>query len=115
MHCAFIHIIDGCGLLAFPGIIDGHVHIIGGGCEEGFASRIGEINIDDILMAGVTTIVGLLGADHHIKSLFSLFAKAKALQMEGITTFIYTGSYAVILKNAMKYQQKILKVLMRGY
>ena len=87
--------IDGSGLLAFPGIIDGHVHIIGGGGEDGFTSRINEIDIHDILMADVTTVVGLLGADHHTKSLFSLLAKAKSLQTQGITTFIYSGSYAV--------------------
>ena len=90
-----IHTIDGSGLLALPGIIDGHVHIIGGGGEEGFQSRIGEIDIRDILTAGVTTVVGLLGADDLTKSLYSLLAKAKALESERITTFIYSGSYAV--------------------
>ena len=49
------------GLLAFPGIIDQHLHIIGGGGESGFDSLIAEINADDILKAGVTTVVGLWG------------------------------------------------------
>jgi beta-aspartyl-dipeptidase (metallo-type) len=88
-------IIDGTHRIAFPGFIDGHVHIIGGGGEEGFPSRIIEIDYPDIMMAGITTVVGLLGADHHTKNLHSLLAKAKALETKGLTTFIYTGSYAV--------------------
>ncbi len=83
------------GLAAFPGIMDGHVHIIGGGGEGGFTSRIGEVHINDILQAGVTTVVGLLGADNQTKHLSSLLAKAKALESQGITTFIYAGSYEV--------------------
>lgn len=83
------------GLYAFPGLIDQHVHIIGGGGEQGFVSRITEININDILTAGVTTLVGLLGADGYTRSLECLYAKAKALEAQGITTFIYSGSYAL--------------------
>lgn len=82
-------------LMAFPGIIDGHVHITGGGGEEGFASRIEEIDCTDIFLAGITTVVGLLGADNQTKSLKSLLAKAKALEQEGITTFLYSGSYEI--------------------
>lgn len=83
------------GLLAFPGMIDGHVHIIGGGGEKGFVSRIDEINIEDIITAGITTLVGLLGADDQTKNLNSLLAKARALETQGITTFIYVGSYGI--------------------
>jgi beta-aspartyl-dipeptidase (metallo-type) len=91
----WVDVIDGSHRLACPGLIDGHVHIIGGGGEEGFPSRIIEIDYPDILLAGITTVVGLLGADHHTKNLHSLLAKAKALETKGLTTFIYTGSYAV--------------------
>jgi beta-aspartyl-dipeptidase (metallo-type) len=80
---------------AFPGIIDQHVHIIGGGGEGGPQSSIVEIAFKDIIEAGVTTVVGLLGMDSHTKSLVQLYTKARSLQMQGITTFIYTGSYAV--------------------
>lgn len=93
--CSIINEIECKGLLAFPGIIDGHVHIIGGGGEEGFTSRINEIEIEDILLAGITTVVGLLGADNQTKSLKSLLAKANSLEAEGITTFLYSGSYSV--------------------
>lgn len=83
------------GLAAFPGLIDQHVHIIGGGGERGFASHIKEIEFNDIVGAGVSTLVGLLGADSFSKSLEALHAKAKALDFQGITTFIYSGSYSL--------------------
>lgn len=86
---------DCCGLLAFPGLIDQHVHILGGGGEQGFESRISEIDVQEILGAGVTTLVGLLGADSCTRSLESLYAKAKALDAEGITTYLYSGAYSM--------------------
>ena len=91
----FETIIDGTGLSAFPGLVDQHVHIIGGGGEEGFASRLPEISAEEIHAAGVTTLVGLLGADGSTRSLPALYAKAKALEAQGITTYIYAGSYAM--------------------
>lgn len=90
-----VNSIAGHGLLAFPGMVDGHVHIIGGGGEDGFTSRLPEINRNDVLSAGVTTVVGLLGADNRTKNLNALLAKARALASQGITTFIYTGSYTL--------------------
>ena len=83
------------GLNAFPGFIDQHVHITGGGGEEGFTGHISEININHILNAGVTTLVGLLGADSCSRSLESLYVKAKSLEKQGLTTYIYSGSYTV--------------------
>ncbi len=88
-------IIDGTGLMAMPGLIDQHVHILGGGGEDGFSTHIPPLELLPILRAGVTTLVGLLGADHVMRSLPSLFAKAKALEEQGITTYLYTGCYSV--------------------
>lgn len=90
-----INTIDCSGLIAMPGFMDGHVHITGGGGENGFSSRVAEIDIKDIFLAGVTTVVGLLGADSQTRSLKNLLAKAISLEIQGITTFIYSGSYAV--------------------
>lgn len=95
MNSELINTIDCSGLIAMPGIIDGHVHITGGGGEDGFASRITEIDVKDIFLAGITTVVGLLGADSQTRSLKNLLAKAKSLEIQGVTTFIYSGSYAV--------------------
>ncbi|MCL2069238.1 MAG: beta-aspartyl-peptidase [Oscillospiraceae bacterium] len=91
----FVDITPCDGLMAFPGIVDNHVHITGGGGEQGFNSRTSEITADEILRAGVTTVAGVLGADKITRSLENLLAKAKALECEGITTFIYAGSYEI--------------------
>jgi beta-aspartyl-dipeptidase (metallo-type) len=88
-------VIDCSGLLAFPGIIDQHIHLIGGGGENGPASRIEEISLNEILLAGVGTVVGVLGFDSYTKSLKSLLAKANTLEAMGLTAYIYTGSYAI--------------------
>jgi len=41
-----------------PGLIDQHIHITGGGGEEGPGSRIPEIMLSECLTAGITTAVG---------------------------------------------------------
>ncbi|WP_169251823.1 beta-aspartyl-peptidase [Brevibacterium sp. 'Marine'] len=86
-------VIDATGLTAVPGFIDPHVHIIGGGGEGGYATRTPEIDVADIIRAGVTTVVGCLGTDSITRSHRGLIAKARGLEEEGITTFVYTGSY----------------------
>ena len=93
--CRADEVIDCAGQCAFPGLIDAHVHIIGGGGEEGAASRVPEIDFGGIVTAGVTTLVGLLGADAVTRSLECLYAKAKALEAQGITTYLYAGSYSL--------------------
>lgn len=79
--------------LICPGIIDQHVHITGGGGEQGPISRIPEIQISEVIEAGVTTLVGVLGFDSITRNIAGLLAKSRALEAEGITTYIYTGSY----------------------
>ena len=79
--------------LVCPGIIDQHVHITGGGGEQGPISRIPEIMFSELVEAGVTTVVGVLGFDSITRSVAGLLAKARGLEAEGITTYIYTGSY----------------------
>lgn len=93
-----INVIDGTGKLLFPGFIDNHVHLIGGGGEGGFKTRTPEINLTDLTKAGITTVVGCIGADCICRSMTGLLAKAKALEEEGITTFCYTGSYEFPVK-----------------
>jgi beta-aspartyl-dipeptidase (metallo-type) len=90
-----IEVIDAEGNPVVPGFIDPHVHIIGGGGEDGFATRTPEIQLTDITSAGVTTVVGCLGTDGTTRHMTSLLAKARALEEEGLTTYIYTGSYQI--------------------
>ncbi|WP_440603460.1 beta-aspartyl-peptidase [Bacillus sp. GB_SG_008] len=93
-----IQIIDAANLLVVPGFIDSHVHIIGGGGEGGFKTRTPELMLTDITTAGITTLVGLLGTDGTTRKMESLLAKARALEEEGISCFIHTGSYQVPVK-----------------
>lgn len=93
-----INVIDGSKKLLFPGFIDNHVHLIGGGGEGGFKTRTPEIKLTDLTTSGITTVVGCIGTDGICRSMTSLIAKAKALEEEGITTFCYTGSYEIPVK-----------------
>ncbi|PRR83589.1 beta-aspartyl-peptidase [Clostridium vincentii] len=96
----FIHIneVNGEGKLMFPGFIDSHVHIIGGGGEGGFSTRTPEIKFTDLTSAGITTVVGCIGTDSVCRDSRTLIAKAKALEEEGISTYCYTGSYDIPVK-----------------
>ena len=42
-----------------PGLIDQHVHLIGGGGEAGPYSRTPEVNLSTLIESGITTVVGL--------------------------------------------------------
>ena len=90
-----IEVIDGSDKILVPGFIDSHVHILGGGGEGGFKTRTPEITLTDITTAGVTSVVGCLGTDGISRNVISLLAKARGLEEEGISTYIYTGSYRV--------------------
>jgi beta-aspartyl-dipeptidase (metallo-type) len=88
-------VFDCSGKIVCPGFIDQHVHIVGGGGEQGPESRVPELMMGDIVCAGVTTVAGLLGMNAVTRSLADLYAKARALQCEGMNTYIYTGNYSV--------------------
>lgn len=90
-----VEVIDGTGMLLMPGLIDSHAHITGGGGEGGARTRTPEIQLTDIIKGGVTTLVGVLGTDGCTRTMTNLLAKAKGLEEEGITTYVYTGSYRI--------------------
>lgn len=92
---AEINVIEAEGKLAVPGFIDPHIHILGGGGEGGFRTRTPEIQISEIFEGGITSIVGCLGTDGVCRDLRSLLAKAKALEEEGVSSYIYSGSYQI--------------------
>jgi beta-aspartyl-dipeptidase (metallo-type) len=95
MPAAYCEAVDAAGLIAVPGFIDGHVHMAGGGGEGGYATRTPELALSDAIRGGTTTIVGCLGTDGVTRSLAGLLAKARGLEDEGLSTFVYTGHYAV--------------------
>ena len=90
-----LQIIEVVGRILTPGFVDQHVHIIGAGGSAGPVSRTREIKIQQIIQAGVTTVVGCLGFDTITRDLKRLLVKAQALEAQGLTTFIYTGSYTI--------------------
>ncbi len=88
-----VDVVDAHGCVVMPGLIDPHVHLIGGGGEAGFASRTPEIQLGDIVRSGITTVVGCLGTDGTTRHVPSLLAKARGLEEEGVSAYIYTGNY----------------------
>lgn len=88
-------IIDAGGDIITPGFIDPHIHLVGGGGEGGFATRTPEVQLSDLIQSGITSVAGLLGTDGTTRHLESLLAKARGLEIEGISTYIYTGNYDV--------------------
>ncbi len=90
--------IDATGKKLVPGFIDSHVHILGGGGEGGFSTRTPEVTLTGLTTAGVTTVVGCLGTDGVARDVVSLLSKARGLDDEGITTYIYTGSYRLPIR-----------------
>lgn len=103
--------IDGSNKLLFPGFIDSHVHIIGGGGEGGFETRTPEIMLSSLTEAGITSVVGCIGTDSICRNMSSLIAKAKGLEIEGITTYCYTGSYEIPVKTMTKNIKEDLMII----
>ena len=90
-----IQIIDGRSKIIIPGLIDAHVHIAGAGGEGGPATRTPEMQLSQMLDGGITTVIGCLGTDGLTRSLNSVLMKVKSLRDEGVSAWMYTGSYQV--------------------
>lgn len=93
-----IKVIDAAGMYIVPGFIDSHVHIMGGGGEGSYRTRTPELQLTDATLAGITTLVGVIGTDGTTRTMPSLIAKARALEEEGLTCYVHTGSYQVPVK-----------------
>lgn len=90
-----IEVIDATDCYLFPGFIDPHEHLIGGSGEKGFESKTPEITFNELIEAGITTVVGCLGVDTITLSPAALLAKVKGLNNSGVTAFMYSGGYNV--------------------
>lgn len=87
--------VDCKGKIIVPGFIDAHVHIAGAGGEGGPATRTPEMQLSHMIEAGVTTVIGCLGTDGFTRSFESVLMKVKALRDEGVSAWMYAGSYQV--------------------
>ncbi|CAF1340277.1 unnamed protein product [Adineta ricciae] len=94
-----------------PGLIDVHVHAIGGGGEQGPYSRTPESRLSELIQGGLTTVVGLLGTDGVSRSLSALLQKMKGLEREGLSTWMWTGSYRIpIVTLTSSFEQDLILI-----
>jgi beta-aspartyl-dipeptidase (metallo-type) len=85
--------VDLGGAALVPGFIDGHVHITGGGGEDGFATQAPSVPLSQFTRHGVTSVVGLLGTDDITRSTSNVLARVYALRSEGLSAWCWTGGY----------------------
>jgi beta-aspartyl-dipeptidase (metallo-type) len=97
---ASVREVDAEGRITIPGLVDQHVHIAGGGGEGGPLYRTPEIAGPDLVSAGITTVVGVLGTDGVTRSVQGLVAAARALRAQHLHAYAYTGAYEVPTRTA---------------
>jgi len=88
-------IVDAGGRATIPGLIDGHVHVTGGGGEAGFRTRVPALPLSRFTTAGITTVIGLLGTDDVARGPGELLATIYGLREEGLNAYGYAGGYHV--------------------
>ena len=89
--------VDLQGAPLVPGLIDAHVHVTGGGGEDGFSTQAPPVPLSQFTSHGVTSVVGLLGTDDETRSTSGLLARTRALREEGLSAWCWTGGYHVPL------------------
>lgn len=92
LHCKVIEL---GGRRMLPGLIDAHVHVIGGGGEAGPHTRVPPIEARALAESGITTVVGVLGTDGTTRTVADLVARTLGLRAEGVSAYCWTGSYEV--------------------
>ncbi|MEO7917732.1 MAG: beta-aspartyl-peptidase [Dokdonella sp.] len=85
--------IDLRGRRLIPGLIDGHVHVTGGGGEAGFATRVPPLPLSAFTSTGVTTVIGLLGTDDVARGTRDLVATISGLREQGMSAWAHSGGY----------------------
>jgi len=83
------------GRRVIPGLVDGHVHLTGGGGEAGPNTRVPPATLSRLTRGGVTTAVGLLGTDDTVRTTAELVTVARGLIADGLSAYCLTGGYHV--------------------
>ena len=65
-------------------------------------SRTPEAKLYELIEGGITTLVGLRGTDDVSRSLENLLTKLRGLENEGLTTFMWSGSYTIPTKTLIQ-------------
>jgi len=81
------------GRRVIPGLVDGHVHLTGGGGEAGPHTRVPPQALSRFTLGGVTTAIGVLGTDDAIRTPAELVTVARGLLAEGLSAWCHTGGY----------------------
>jgi beta-aspartyl-dipeptidase (metallo-type) len=92
---AELEVLDASGCIIVPGFMDPHEHLLGGSGEEGFSTQTPPIELSEIVGAGITTVVGVLGVDTTMKTMAGLLAQVKGLKEEGLNAHLWSGGYTV--------------------
>jgi len=112
---AITEVIDLGGRRLIPGLIDGHVHVTGGGGEDGFKTRVPAVPLTRFTTSGVTTVVGLLGTDDVARGPRELLGTLYSLREEGLNAWGYTGGYhvpATTLTNGVRSDLVFIEALL---
>jgi beta-aspartyl-dipeptidase (metallo-type) len=81
------------GRRVIPGLVDGHVHVTGGGGEAGPESRLPPLTPDECIAAGITSVIGLLGTDDAIHTPAELVATTLGFRRSGLSAWCLVGGY----------------------
>jgi len=76
----YVKIIDVDNKIVTPGLIDQHIHVMGAGGKEGFASMTPEVNLSELIACGTTTVCSLLGNRRYSKKHQNFICKSKRLK-----------------------------------
>lgn len=90
-----VAVVDMKGKIVTPGFIDQHIHVIGAGGKDGFASMTPEVQLSELIACGTTTVSSLLGTDGTARNIRALYSKVKALEQEGISAYMLSGYYGL--------------------
>ncbi len=84
---------DCSGYIGLPGLVDAHIHILGGGGGDGYRSYVNGPNANDLLRVGITSLIASLGFDSTTRTLTELVRKARTLAAAGLGVRCLIGGF----------------------